>query len=103
MQHRAGEVEHPAHAALVLAGQPLAGAPGEYRFGQFQRGELAMAGRFAQFVEQVAQGIEQRLAAVALLQRLAGRSAQQSVDRGQVAAAHASPPGASSRFGACRL
>ncbi len=103
VQHRAGEVEHSAHAALVLAGQAFAGAPGEHRFGQFQRGQLATASRFAQFVEQVAQRRQQRLTTIALLQWLAGRIAQQLVHRGQMAAAHASFPGASSRLGAWRL
>ena len=94
-------LQHAPAAALV--GQAFAGAPGEHRFGQFQRGQLATASRFAQFVEQVAQRRQQRLTTIALLQWLAGRIAQQPVDRGQMAAAHASFPGASSRLGAWRL
>ncbi|MNE23276.1 hypothetical protein D3C80_1165240 [compost metagenome] len=55
MQHGAGEVEHPAHATLVPGGQPLAGAAGEHRLAQFDCRQLAVTGRLAQLVEQVAQ------------------------------------------------
>ncbi|MCY1314127.1 hypothetical protein D9M70_647310 [compost metagenome] len=77
-----------------------------------------MAHRLAQFVEQVTQGLEEGLAAVALLQWSAGRAAQQTVDRGQASGRHGhsfargigsvlslgaySDPGASRRLGARR-
>ncbi len=51
MQHRAGQVEHAAYSAAVLAGQAFAGTPGEHRFGQLQRGQLAVTGGFAKLVQ----------------------------------------------------
>ena len=72
----------------MLVGQALTGAAGEYRFGQFQRRELALADRFAQLVEQVAQGAQQRFASLTLVQRLAGGCAEQAVDRRQANTAH---------------
>lgn len=82
VQHGAGEVEHPAHAAGMPGGEAFTGAAGEHGFAEFDGGELALAGGLAQFVEQVAQGFQQGLAAVALLQRRAGWAAQQAVDGG---------------------
>ncbi|MNE71933.1 hypothetical protein D3C80_1678410 [compost metagenome] len=88
MQHGTGEVEHPPHLARMPGGEAFAGAPGEHRFAQFDGGELAVTGRVAQLVEQVSQGFQQGVAAVALLQGLAGGAAQQAVDGGQANRSH---------------
>ncbi|MCY1534713.1 hypothetical protein D9M68_700940 [compost metagenome] len=79
MQHGAGEVEDPPHLAGVPGRQAFPGTAGEYGVGEFDASELALAHRFAQFVEQVAQGLEQGLAAVTLLQGSAGGAAQEAV------------------------
>jgi malate/lactate dehydrogenase len=60
--------------------EALPGTAGEYGVGEFDGSELAPAHGFAQFIEQVAQGLEQGLAAIALLQGSAGRAAQQAVN-----------------------
>ncbi|RCM64869.1 hypothetical protein PA35_02622 [Pseudomonas aeruginosa] len=88
MQHRAGQVEHPPHAAGMLRGEAFAGAPGEHRLAQFDLGEGTVSGRLAQFVEQVAEGRQQRLAAIALVQGSGRRAAQQAVDRRQANGTH---------------
>ncbi|MDT4870170.1 hypothetical protein FQZ97_1052330 [compost metagenome] len=82
MQHRAGQVEQPPHATALRGGEAFPGTPGEHRLGQFQAGQLALASRFAQLIEQAAQGFQQGFAAIALLQGGAGRGAQQAVHRG---------------------
>ncbi|MNZ76052.1 hypothetical protein D3C78_945470 [compost metagenome] len=102
VQHGAGQVEHPAYPTLVLGGEAFADAPGEHRLAQLHRRQLAVAHWLAQLVEQVAQGAQQRLATVALLQRRHRRAAQQAIHRGQAQGGHPSPPGASSRLGAWR-
>ncbi|MNH14719.1 hypothetical protein D3C79_743160 [compost metagenome] len=80
VQHGAGEVEHAAHLAALLAGQALAGAPQEDFGGQFGGAELATSSRLAQVVEQLPEGGEHGVAAVAVGQRMAGRVAQERVD-----------------------
>ncbi|MNR27824.1 hypothetical protein D3C85_1451150 [compost metagenome] len=80
MQYGAGEIEHPPYLAGVPGRQALPGTAGEHRIGQFDGGELALARGFAQFIEQVAQGLEEGVAAIALLQGSAGRAAQQAVN-----------------------
>ncbi|MCY1292908.1 hypothetical protein D9M68_484700 [compost metagenome] len=76
-------------------GEAFAGSPGEHRLAQFDGAELAVTGRLAQLVEQIAQGAQQDFAAVAPLQGRAGRAAQQAVDGGQANRGHA---GASERL-----
>ncbi|VFT34263.1 Uncharacterised protein [Pseudomonas aeruginosa] len=73
MQHRAGQVEHPPHAAGMLRGEAFAGAPGEHRLAQFDLGEGTASGRLAQFVE-------------------AGRGGSPATPRGRSAGAGERPP-----------
>ncbi|MNE70950.1 hypothetical protein D3C80_1667820 [compost metagenome] len=80
MQHGASEVEHAADLATLLGGQALAGAPQQHVCGQFGGAELALAGGFAQVVEQLAQRIQHGVAAMPVDQREAGRVAQEGVD-----------------------
>lgn len=72
----------------MLRGEAFAGAPGEHRLAQFDLGEGTVSGRLAQFVEQVAEGRQQRLAAIALVQGSGRRAAQQAVDRRQANGTH---------------
>ncbi len=88
MQHRAGQVEYTPHAATVLIGEPFARAACKHSFGQLQRGQLTVASRLAQLLQQVAQGGQQGMAAIALLQRLASRVAQQLVHGRKADATH---------------
>jgi hypothetical protein len=80
VQHRASQVKDAAHSAAVLIGEPFARAACKHCFGQLQRRQLTVAGRFPQFIEQIAQGAEQGVAAITLLQWRTGGSAQQLVD-----------------------
>ncbi|MNO94475.1 hypothetical protein D3C76_860950 [compost metagenome] len=83
MQDRAGEVEHPAHVAAVLAGQTLARPARQHVRGKFDLVEKSCQDRFAQIIEQLAQAGEQGVAPITFGQRLAGRMAEQAVDRRQ--------------------
>ncbi|MNN03841.1 hypothetical protein D3C81_1165490 [compost metagenome] len=83
MQHGAGQVEHAADLAALLVSQAFASAAQQHFGGQFGAAELAVAGRVAQVVEQLAQGGQDGVAAVAVDQREAGRVAQEGVDGGQ--------------------
>ncbi|MNH36335.1 hypothetical protein D3C79_971150 [compost metagenome] len=80
MQYGAGEAEHAADLAALLNGQAFAGAAQEDLGGQFGGGEFTVAGGGAQVVEQLAQGGQDRVAAVAVDQCEAGRVAQEGVD-----------------------
>jgi hypothetical protein len=75
VQYRAGEVEDAAYLAALLGGQALAAAAQEDLSAQFGSAELAVANRFAQVAEQLAQGGEHGVAAMTLDQREAGRVA----------------------------
>lgn len=67
----------------MLGGQAFAGAAQQDFSGQFGGAELAGTGGVAQVVEQLAQGGKDRVAAMAVDQREAGRVAQKGVDGGQ--------------------
>ena len=67
----------------MLGGQALAGAAQQHFCGQFGGTELAVADGVAQVVEQLAQGGQDCVTAVAVDQRKTGWVAQKGVDGGQ--------------------
>ena len=75
VQHRAGEVEHPAYMAAMLAGQSLTRPARQHGRSQFNGVELSGQHRLAQVVEQLPQAGEQGIAPIAFGQRLTRRVA----------------------------
>ncbi|MNE07832.1 hypothetical protein D3C81_644930 [compost metagenome] len=80
MQHGPGEIEHAANLAALLEGEAFAAAAKEDFRSQFGAADFAMTGGLAQVVEQLAQGIQHGVAAVAIDQWEASRVAKESID-----------------------
>jgi len=80
VQHGASEVEHPAHMTAVLAVQALAGPTREHLRADFNRLNQPELYGFTQFIEQLPQRRQQRIAPVALGQRLTRGVTQQTVN-----------------------